>query len=708
MIVFPTAYGPGRPVRLSEDTRRFAYDSLHHRYGQDTLRTPHVCMDEVAGIGEMNRLELYDATIRRIAEEAPVRICDGERISGAATLGDALKHVVPAVYHGEILFSGVSHLTANFEKVLRMGIQGMEQEVQDASARNTDPHKSAFYRSLQNTIDSFAVWHRRYLEALDPASDNYRNLQRVPWQPPRHFYEAVQSLWFSFAFLRLCGIWPGIGRIDQLLGSYLEKDLRDGVLTLEEAREILAHFFIKGCEWITGVAAFDNGSGDAQHYQNIVLAGVDAQGREVTNEVTYLVLDILEELGISDFPVTVRVNEHSPEQLLRRVAEVIRHGGGIVAVYNEPLILRSLVRTGYSLETARGFANDGCWEVQIPGHTCFSYVPFDALTLLQKKTLQGGRAHFDSYEALYAQYLCDLEGQVDAIYQECCGDWGKEAPSVDCASLWQHCTVVSLFEEGCVERGLSYLNGGADYRILSPHIGGLPDAVNSLYAIRKAVFEDHLVEFDELMGILERNWEGAESLRQTIWSRYRWWGNDNDEVDAIAADLLDTFADFCQKRTVDIRHQFIPGVSTFGRQVEWIPIRMATAFGKKQGAILSGNCSPTPGTDKEGATAVIRSYCKADLSRQASGAALDIPLTPSMVRGEEGLDALMSLIRGFVQLGGFFMQLDVVDGQTLRQAQEHPEEYATLSVRVSGWNARFVTLSREWQNMIIERDSPSC
>ena len=232
--------------------------------------------------------------------------------------------------------------------------------------------------------------------------------------------------------------------------------------------------------------------------------------------------------------------------------------------------------------------------------------------------------------------------------------------------------------------------------------------VNSLYAIRKAVFEDHLVEFDELMGILERNWEGAESLRQTIWSRYRWWGNDNDAVDAIAADLLDTFADFCQKRTVDIRHQFIPGVSTFGRQVEWIPIRMATAFGKKQGAILSGNCSPTPGTDKEGATAVIRSYCKADLSRQASGAALDIPLTPSMVRGEEGLDALMSLIRGFVQLGGFFMQLDVVDGQTLRQAQEHPEEYATLSVRVSGWNARFVTLSREWQNMIIERDSPLC
>lgn len=126
-----------------------------------------------------------------------------------------------------------------------MGIQGMEQEVQDASARNTDPHKSAFYRSLQNTIDSFAVWHRRYLEALDPASDNYRNLQRVPWQPPRHFYEAVQSLWFSFAFLRLCGIWPGIGRIDQLLAAIWKRTCRDGVLTLEEAGRFWQHFFIK-------------------------------------------------------------------------------------------------------------------------------------------------------------------------------------------------------------------------------------------------------------------------------------------------------------------------------------------------------------------------------------------------------------------------------------------------------------------------------
>ena len=186
---------------------------------------------------------------------------------------------------------------------------------------------------------------------------------------------------FTFAFIRLCGNWPGIGRIDYLLGDYLKKDLSDGVLSLDDAREILAHFFIKGCEWINGQ---EIGSGDAQHYQNILLAGIDQDGNGVTNEVTYLVLDILEELGISDFPTSVRVNKNSDEKLLRRVAEVMRYGGGILAVYNEDLVIDALIKYGYEKREARGFANDGCWEVQIPGKTYFDYWPFDSLQLLQK------------------------------------------------------------------------------------------------------------------------------------------------------------------------------------------------------------------------------------------------------------------------------------------------------------------------------------
>jgi len=181
--------------------------------------------------------------------------------------------------------------------------------------------------------------------------------------------------------------------------------------------------------------------------------------------------------------------------------------------------------------------------------------------------------------------------------------------------------------------------------------------------------------------------------------RHLYFGNDNDEVDVIAKNMIKDFSDICDN--IISRFKTPAGISTFGRQLEWSELRMATPYGKKAHDILSGNFSPTPGTDKEGATAIIKSYCKADLKRTVSGAALDIKLLPSSVNGENGVEAISSLIKGFVTLGGHFMQLDIADTELLKKAQKHPEDYQNLSVRVSGWNARFVTLNREWQDMII-------
>jgi formate C-acetyltransferase len=261
------------------------------------------------------------------------------------------------------------------------------------------------------------------------------------------------------------------------------------------------------------------------------------------------------------------------------------------------------------------------------------------------------------------------------------------------------CTVVSLFEQGCIEKGLSYLEGGPVYNVVSPHIGGLPDVVNSLYAIKKLVFDEQKVSFDELIRLLKSNWEDGEVLRKYVLNKYSYFGNDNDEADRIAKNIISDFADICDN--LESGYKTPAGVSTFGRQLEWSGLRMATAYGKKAHEVLAGNFSPTPGTDKEGATAIIKSYCKADLKRTVSGAALDIKLLPSSVNGENGIEAISALIKGFVTLGGHFMQLDIADTELLKKAQEHPEDYQNLSVRVSGWNARFVTLNREWQDMII-------
>lgn len=707
--MFYSAYGK-RPVHLSKETRRFADESMHHRYGLDTRRTMEVVLDDVEGFESMSPLQRHDAAIARIAATAPVRVCPGEKISGAATLGRAIGEEIPATYHGNILFSGISHLTTDYETVLKEGLVSIRRQAEVALERYRGTEKEAFAQSCVNCLDAFDVWHQRYLDALRNRPEyaaNYANLCRVPMAPAGGFYEAVQSLWFVFAFMRLCGNWPGIGRIDVLLGDYLDRDLAAGKLTLDEAREILAHFFIKGCEWICG-GEYRYG-GDAQHYQNIVLGGVDEKGKDVANRVTYLALDILEETGISDFPTTVRLNGQTDEKLLRRVAEVMRHGGGVIAVYNEEMVRRSMERFGYLPEETARFANDGCWEVQVPGKTYFSYVPFDALQILQKRTLRSydGTAAFDSFEDLYRCYAADLREEVLAIARKTRSQFLPE-PQGCARSVWKPtvpCTVVSLFEKDCVERGLSYLEGGPVYNVVSPHIGGFADVVDSLLAIRNLVFEEQKLTFAQLMDVLRCNWEGQEPLRQYVVNRYDYYGCDHDDADALAARLLDSFADACDEadQSTGSGYRFPAGVSTFGRQLAWSGSRLAVPHGYKAGAVLAGNCSPTPGTDRDGATAIIRSYCKLPLERMATGAALDIRLTTSSVRGEDGLSALMALMRGFVALGGFFMQLDVADAAVLRDAQLHPENYQTLSVRVSGWNARFVTLNREWQDMIIEQ-----
>ena len=707
-MIFPSVNGIERPIRLSETTRRFAFESLGHKYGLDTEKVMSVALDPES-IKDLSDIEKYDLAIKTIAETAPIRICENEKLSGAATLGLGISHLVPATCGGEPLFMSISHLTVDFPSVLKYGTDGIRAKAESFYEKYKNTDKEPFEKSCLNCLDALETYRQRYLEALKnkPGYEkNYENLKNVPNKPPKNFHEAVQSLWFVFSFLRLCGNWPGIGRLDLMLKPYLEKDLADGVITLDEAREILAHFFIKGCEWIRGG---DRGSGDAQHYQNIVISGIDETGADITNGVTYLILDIIEETGISDFPTTVRVNKNTGEKLLTRVAEVIRFGGGVVAVYNEDLILKSLTSYGYEYNEAVKFANDGCWEVQIPGKTYFTYNPFDSLQILQKTTLDGYRRTFESFDALYAQYIKDLGDYLNGFLSGICACFdGRDEEGNWVRKPVFPCTVIALFEQGCIEKGLSYLQLGPVYNVISPHIGGLADTVDFLYAVKKLVFDDKKVGFDELLKILSNNWEGAEPLRQYALNKYDYYGNDSDEVDAICARLLSDFADICAGMDGKCGYKFPGGVSTFGRQLEWSPHRLSCAHGRRAHEVLAANASPTPGTDKAGATAIIRSYCKADLAKLPTGAALDIKLLPSSVSGEDGVSAIVSLIRGFVKLGGFFMQPDVVDVSVLRDAQKNPENYQNLSVRVSGWNARFVTLNKEWQDMVIGQNEFGC
>jgi len=687
------------PNRLSELTHRLAKIALDGNHGRQMVHADWKFPEK--NDSRLSYNEKYALASLSVALNAPLRINPGEIIVGSATLLEASYHKIPLLED-----YSMSHSTLGFGDVLPIGYKGLRNKIENRLSKgDLDESGVDLLRSMLGVLDAAKKWNNRNIELLEQqmlsASEDEKKfiqntistLKHVPENPPVNFREAVQSLWTMYAFQRLMGNWSGIGRIDEMLGTYLKQDLEKGDLTLDEAREILAHFWIKGCEWIGNTDA--KGSGDAQFYQNIILSGIDAKGKEVTNEVTYMVLDIVEELHISDYPVAVRINKSTPEKLLRRIAEVQRLGGGIVSVYDETGIIEGLVKFGYPLEEARCFTNDGCWEVLIPGKTKFAYSPMDSLVLLHAVLGlkdYGFIPDFTDFESLYAAYIKKLEEDItnlnliiDGLYK------GPDHP------------LAAMFVEGCIEKGLGYDNKGPKYNVMAIHYGGFADTANSLLVLKKLVYEQKFLNLNEFTRILRDDWQGNEPLRKLIQNRFEFYGNDNDESDAMLHRVYTDYTEIVARVKERIGIKRPAGISTFGRELEWLPKRKASPCGSKSDAVLATNFSPSPGTDKKGPTAVLKSYCKFDFARVPNGAPVELKILPASVKGENGINALVGLTKTFIKLGGFYLHIDVIDSATLIDAQRHPEKYPNLPVRIAGWSARFTTLDKQWQDMIINR-----
>ncbi len=713
---FGVVTGVEAPRRLSEATRRLAARYLCGEIGA-TMADPPDKLAREAFADDSDPIYVAKA-IGHIARHAPLRVLPGEKLIGAATLRHAMRHMIP---YTDV--RSVSHTTLNFAEAIRIGYAGYRRRIAERrAAGDLDGCGRDVLDAMDLCIDAAMVWHGRYVELLAerlPAStgderatyeEALANLRVVPENPPQTFKQAVQSLWSFWAFTRLCGNWSGIGRIDAMLGPYLDADLAAGRITLDEARQWLAHFWIHGCEWIVPVDAGDTtsyihvrGSGDAQTYQNIVLAGVDEDGRDVTNAVTYLVLDVVEELHISDFPIAVRVSERTPDRLWRRIADIQRRGGGIVAIYNEPLMLEALTDFGWPLRDARNVANDGCWEAIVPGRTCFTYKPFDMLALLQDVLGMGDGGppgDVTSFEQLYDRFRRRLAAHCEAFHAAA-DTWNLADGPADRGR--GDAPLVSLLAGGCLERGRDYHDRGADYNVIAIHAGGIPDAANSLLAIKRYVFDERRLTLGELVALLEDDWAGGEALRREIRRDLTLYGNDDDAADAMVRRVVDDYAAIAGAVRYREGTWRPVGISTFGREIEYRRHRRATAFGARAGEILATNLGATPGTDHRGPTALINSFCRMDYRKTPNGVPLEIKLSASAIRGERGPAVLVTLMKTFIRLGGWFLHIDAVDAATLRDAQAHPERYTNLAVRVSGWSARFTTLDEQWQAMIIHR-----
>ncbi len=691
-----TGYQP--PCRLSTTTRDLAAQALSGKLGRE-MKNADFSIDPAFFLTLPTPNQIYAEAIRLIAEKAPLRILPGERIVGSATLLEATYHQMPLAK-----VASISHTTIGFEKALKIGYRGIRAEIMDKLERGVDDDGEDLLLAMLACLDAADVWHQRYLNQLEEQiliakgeeRDAYLQalnaMRHVPEEPATNFHEALQSLWFMWCFQRLCGNWSGIGRIDKMLGKYLQSDLDNGRLTLDDARELLAHFWIKGCEWIRGDY---QGSGDAQFYQNVVLGGIDEAGNKIINEITYLVLDVVEELHISDFPIAVRLSHDSPDSLLRRIAEVQRLGGGIVAVYNDDRIITNLVKFGYQIEEARDFANDGCWEIIIPGKTHFSYGNIDLLQLLQETLgltpTDAKTINYPDFDSLYQNFEIRLARSLTDFVNNICIN---KNPS----------PLLSMLIDGCIEKGRSYNERGPKYTSISPHASGIPDTANSLLVIKQVVFENKKISLQEFTDILRNDWNGHEDLRSRIWNHFEYYGNDATPADEMVQRVFNSFTDLLSQVPERFGVKRPAGISTFGREMSTFrDNRLAPASGQHRGTILAGNFSPSPGTDRHGPTAVIRSHCSVDFSKLPCGTVLDLKIMPSSLKGEEGIIAVTALMRTFVELGGIFMQIDVVDSNMLRAAQANPEQYPNLSVRVSGWSARFATLDKDWQELIIVR-----
>lgn len=716
-VVLNPMMGKNTVTRLCEETRLLAARYLTGKY-QHRLKDAGFRLEELKLPSDCP-LEIRNGKNAILtAERSSLDILPMERLAGSASNIQAIRHKIPGYSEPK---SSISHTTVDFGDAIRKGLTGLEEEIYK---RMTDDHDSChrnFFVGLLDVIKAMRVWTKRYREAYrdmllaSEYSQYHANLrtvlarlEKVPENPPETFTEAIQSFWSFFEFQRLCGNWTGLGRFDEILGPYLSRDLKEGIITLGEARELIAHFWIKGTEWCYGLrkdSLYSPGSGDAQNYQNIILSGIDRDGHQIENEVTFLVLDVVEELHISDYPVTVRLNSFSSEKLLRRIAEVQLLGGGIVSVYNENQILCNLNAMGIPETYSRTFTNDGCWEIILPGQTNFSYMPLDFLLPFQEALFS--EKIFASYDELYHKFLERVRVLVEDAVKEIARDcYEKNLPGDYPSGQIEHSEVVlSLLMPSCRESGCSYVLHGTRWVFRAIHMAGLPDIANSLYAIKKLVFEQKLLSPAELVRILGDDWKNSEALRLRFANSLKYYGNDNPEVDELLRQVLhDCSAIAGEKSRID--YIMLPvGVSTFGREIEFSENRLATAFGKHAHEYLAPNLSPTPGTDKCAITAILNSYCRMDFLDTPNGCPLDLRLSAGIRKTADAIDCLVRLLRVFVKKNGLYLQIDTVDPDMLRQAKKDPDRFPNLVVRISGWSARFASLSEEWQDMIINRTS---
>ncbi len=632
-----------------------------------------------------------------------------------------------------MLTGGVGHYIIDYRKILTLGIKGIKEEIYKkveesdlSDYKNID--KKTCYDAMLITCDAIVLFARRFADMAEQMSLNEANVQRkkeletiakicrvVPENPAGSFHEALQSFWFIEAalYLEQNGLAVSPGRFDQYMLSFYKNDIEKGILSKEEAQELLECLWVK---FPNVIKLYNNDAAKAfggfPTNQCIIIGGQDKYGFDATNELSYACLDATANTMLNDPSLAVRLHKNAPLEFIRRTSEVIRLGTGMPKIFNDEVIIPSMMNKGIDLEDARDYAIVGCVEPVVPGKNlnwcnaayfslakCLELAINDGKSFMTGEQLgpkTGGLDEFESFEDVLDSYKKQVEyfvRQMTISINIIDMAQGELTPN----------PFASSFMSDCIGKGEDLIRGGAVFNFTGPQGVGVANVADSLSAIKKIVFEDKMISKAQLAELLITDFEENERLRQLLMNRPPKYGNDEDYVDLLARKAALIYCDEVKKYKNVRKGFFQPGLYPVSSHVALGEVVGAMPDGRKSGEPLADGVSPVQGKDLKGPTSVMRSVCKLDHISASNGTLLNVKLHPNAIKDEGGLLKFIDLNRSFIDMGGWHVQYNIINVETLLDAQKSPEKYRSLLVRVAGYSAFFVELDKKLQDDIIKR-----
>ncbi len=635
--------------------------------------------------------------------------------------------------------AGIGHQVGGYHDVVHHGLQRADRIAEGCLQAGTLPNgtvmntdQKAFYQAIRITIRGIRALAANLADEAERLADDKRlsperraelqtaaaTCRHVPYQPSRTFLEGLQACWLVHVAMNLEDFEQGMsfGRLDQILLPLFRSDREQGVLTREQATEILAAFQLKTCETIPlyseRIDRYFSGNGVAQ---GITMGGTNENGEDATNELSGLILDAYAQIQTREPALHVRVHDNTPAWFLEKAVETLQLGCGKPSFFGDTAVVRALESAGISTPHARDYAVIGCVEMASQGRT---YNSSDAalfnLPLCLELALNQGYCYGErnygkrtgaatppaermhSFEDVIAAFRKQVEHAVAEMVKVI--GWLEAT-----YRIWRPTPINSMVTEGCLESGRDVTWGGGLYDLTSIQAAGMADTGDALHALKTLVFEQRRYTLTELLIVLKSDFKNHKILQQELIHRFPKYGNDMETVDRMTQLAADVYADAITAHRNSRGGRYVPGIYSmtchiaFGRRTGALP------NGRGAGLRLSNGLSPADGADRKGPTAILNSAASLDSSRWANCYALNLMFDRRTVQGEKGRRVLTSLLKTFFSKEGMQVQANILDADMLRAAQQCPSAFPGIVVRVAGYCAYFNDLQPCVQDEIIAR-----